>query len=109
MTIEQLEKLGVDTKEGLERCLGDEGFYLSLVPKALERTHYEQLEAAIRSGDLSAAFECAHAVKGIVGNLSLTPLYEEVNKLTDLLREGTDMDYTPYLEKIWEIRNKLAE
>ena len=53
------------------------------------------------------AFEAAHALKGVLGNLSLTPLYEPVQEITELLRNRTEMDYTPLLETILEQRKIL--
>lgn len=109
MTVAQLNELGAKTAEGLERCLNDEGFYLELVPSALEKKQYEELESKIKSKDLKGAFETAHALKGVLGNLALTPIYDVVSEMTELLRGGTDTDYSGYVSKMWEQRNKFAD
>ncbi|MBR5658308.1 MAG: Hpt domain-containing protein, partial [Lachnospiraceae bacterium] len=57
--------------------------------------------------DLKGAFEAAHALKGVLGNLSLTPLYEIVCEITELLRAQTDTDYLPYLARIAALRADL--
>ena len=108
LTIEQLEAFGANTGEGLERCLNNEEFYLGLIPPALDKSAYEELEKAIREKELKNAFEAAHALKGVLGNLALTPIYEPVSELTELLRGGADADYEELLKRIKEKRDALA-
>ena len=108
LTIENLREYGAAVDEGLERCLNDENFYLTLVPGALEESGYQKIEDAIKAGDLEMAFEACHALKGVLGNLALIPIYKPVSELTELLRAQTDTDYSSYLAKMWEERNRLA-
>ena len=100
ITIEKLEQWGADTKNGLARCLNNEDFYLKMVDMALNGDGFEKLGAALEKKDLKAAFEAAHALKGVMANLALTPLQEPVSQMTELLRAGTDMDYTPLYEEV---------
>lgn len=102
ITVKKLKELGCDTDKGLERCLGDEDFYLEFVPDALKKERYERLEALIKNKDLDAAFEAAHGLKGILANLSLDPVLEPVAEMTELLRARTDTDYSGLLTKMWE-------
>jgi hypothetical protein len=44
-----------------------------------------------------------------MANLALTPITEPVSEMTELLRSGTDTDYTPYVEKIREKRGELIQ
>ncbi len=94
LTVQALSDLGANTREGLGRCLNNETFYLRLVNMALDDGGYDKLENALNARDTHAAFEAAHALKGVLGNLSLTPLYAPVSELTELLRqektEGTE-------------------
>ena len=108
LTIEQLESFGANTKEGLERCLNDEGFYLGLIPSALDKSGYDGLEKALKEKNLDDAFEAAHALKGVLGNLALTPIYEPMSEIPELLRAKTDTDYEPLLKKVYEKRDELA-
>ena len=52
------------------------------------------LEQQIGKGDLGAAFETAHALKGMYANLSLSPLTKPVSEITELLRSRTETDYS---------------
>lgn len=108
VTIDILNQFGADTKEGLARCLDDEEFYLELIPEALTRDRYEDIEKYLNEKNLPAAFEAAHALKGVVGNLALTPIYEPISEMTELLRAGTDTDYAPFIEKVLAERDRLA-
>ena len=93
ITVDALRTFGANTEEGLGRCLNNETFYLRLVGMALDDANFAKLEDAAGRGDKNAAFEAAHALKGVLGNLGLTPLYEPASELTELLRSGEDADY----------------
>ena len=86
LTIEKLRAYGADVKEGLGRCMNNEAFYLRLVNMAAGDGGFARLRDALEKGDRKAGFEAAHALKGMLGNLSLTPLSEPVSQLTELLR-----------------------
>ena len=71
------------------------------------------LEKALSAGDIKAAFEAAHALKGAVGNLSLTPLYDPINEITELLRSASGPvdtgDLLPRIQKAYQELKALAE
>ena len=86
MTLDALRAYGANTGEGLSRCMNNEPFYLRMVNMALADHNFDALSAAINTGNLTAAFEAAHALKGSIGNVSLTPIYKPLCELTELLR-----------------------
>ncbi len=109
LTIESLKEFGADTEEGLQRCMGNEGLYLRLVGIILKDPGFENLKNAVEARDLTAGFEAAHALKGALGNLSLTPVYDPVCEITELLRAKTDTDYMPLLTAILAGRDRLRD
>ncbi len=109
VTIDVLNEFGANTAEGLERCLQDEEFYLGLVPTALDEESYEMLDSALKGHDLDTAFEAAHALKGVLANLALTPIYEPASELTENLRARKEMDYGPLMQKVWDERKRLMD
>lgn len=109
ITVEKLKELGCNTEEGLGRCLNDESFYLGLVPGAFERKRYEELEDKIKKGDLLAAFDDAHALKGVLSNLSITPLLDVISRITEELREKKEMDYSGLISEMWEVFGRFEE
>ena len=107
LTVNTLRDFGANTAEGLGRCLNNEAFYLRLVNMALDDAGFTKLAAALERGDKKEAFEAAHSLKGVLGNLALTPLYEQVSEMTELLRAGKDADYPAYLAGILAKREEL--
>ena len=108
LTIEALKQFGADTNDGLSRCMGNEAFYFKLIGKTVDDKNFAALEEAIASKNYDTAFEIAHSMKGVLGNLALTPIYTPVCEMTELLRNRTDADYAPFLKTIAEKRAELA-
>ena len=100
LTIDALKELGADIVNGVARCAGDEGFYLKMVAMSLGDDSFEKLKEAVESGSLDEAFERAHALKGVLGNVGLTGLFEPIAEMTEELRARKDIDYSGYLAKI---------
>ena len=107
LTIETLKELGADTDSGVARCVNDESFYLKMVNLALQDGNFDKLKESIDGGDLDAAFECAHALKGAMGNVSLTPLFDPLSEITEELRARNDIDYSGYLDTIFSELDKF--
>ncbi len=107
ITIEQLNGFGADTREGLARCCGSEALYLRLVKAAANEKSFDRLTLAAGEGNYREAFEAAHALKGVLGNLSLTPLYDKVCEITELLRAEEKTDCAPLLAEINSLRDEL--
>ena len=107
LTIEKLNAFGANTAEGLGRCLNNEAFYLRLTEKSLDEAAYEKLRDAVAAGDVDAAFEAAHALKGVLSNLSLTPIASVTSELTELLRARKEADYAAYADRILALRDEL--
>ncbi len=108
LTIEKLKELGANTDEGLTRCMNNEQFYFRLIGKAMSDNSFEKLKTAVETGDLDTAFELAHALKGVTGNLALTQLYNPISEMTELLRDRTQTDYSAYLDTIIDRKEALV-
>ncbi len=100
LTIDALKELGANTDEGLKRCLNNEEFYLRLVKMSIEDKTFLELKDALERNDLDDAFERAHALKGVLGNVSLTNILEPVKEITEDLRSRTEKDYTDQMNTI---------
>lgn len=107
LTIDGLREFGADVDEGLKRCVNNEEFYLRMVEKAMDDPTVEELFSSIEGKDLDTAFEKAHALKGVWGNLALKPLYDPVAEMVELLRSGKDVDYSGFVELIREKKSEL--
>ncbi len=107
LTIEKLKELGVNTEEGVQRCVNDEGFYLRMMEMALRDNNCEKLQAALDEKDLERGFELAHAMKGVLGSLAITKLFDTISEMTEELRSRNDIDYSGYMAVINEEFSKL--
>ncbi len=107
MTLDDLTSYGANVHEGLTRCMNNEGFYLSLVESIKDEEGFDKLSDAIAANDLGAAFDIAHSLKGILANLALTPLYEPVYEITELLRSKEAADYPALVEDILRKRDEF--
>lgn len=107
ITVESLKAFGANTEEGLSRCLNNEAFYLKMVNMGIGDERFEKLGPLCAEKNYADAFEVAHALKGVIGSLALTPLYDAIHEITELLRARTETDYGPLCAEIAQKRAKL--
>lgn len=113
ITLDSLKNYGADVATGMARCMNNEAFYLRLVNMELKDGNFAKLQDALAAGDVHAAFEAAHALKGATGNLALSPIYDPVAKLTELLRSADAPvdtgDLLPQVVNAYEALKAMAE
>ena len=107
LTIAKLHELGVDTAEGLNRCMNMEAFYFKMIKMGLANEYFDTLGEKLAQNDLPAAFEAAHALKGVIGNLAIAPIYKPLAEITELLRAKQEADYVSLYAPVKEFRDKL--
>lgn len=105
--IESLAAWGCDTKRALERMIDDEEFYMDCLNQFLEDRELEQLEQSLKEQNVKMAFEHAHALKGVLANLGLTPMYQLEVEIVEPLRAGNLEDFTEKIEELKRMREKL--
>ena len=100
---------GGDNSTAMGRFFGNEGMYLRFLDMFFQDESFQQLENALDAGDLKDAFAAAHTLKGVAGNMGLTPFYEAVCVIVERLRtEEPRKDY-PVLCKAIEAEFYRAE
>ncbi len=107
MTKEDLISYGADFEKGMQLCMNNEAFYFKMIQKCLANEKFKTLGEKLTAKDLKAAFEDAHALKGVTGNLALTPLYNAIEQIVEPLRKGEEADYSSLYKKIEEEKAKL--
>ena len=107
MTLDSLRSFGANVDEGLERCMGMEDFYIEMIELGISDDHFDALGPLLEAGNLDDAFETVHALKGVIGNLALTPLYATIDELTEHLRAREEMDYMPLYNKLISQRDEV--
>ena len=107
LTIDKLREWGANVDEGLTRCMNNEAFYLRMVGMIEADGNYDKLGQSLAAGDLQAAFEAAHALKGGLGNLSLTPMFTPASALCEALRGRTGEDYSAMYGELTKARDEF--
>ena len=84
---QRLEESGIDVADALTRFMDNEALMLKFLLRFPEDKNFPLLKQAMDSGDAAQAFEAAHTLKGVAGNLAMTELFQQVSLLTDNLPE----------------------
>lgn len=114
---EIFETYGADYKTTMTRFLGNEALYLKFLDMLFKDDNYDKLGAALKAENYEEAFNAAHTLKGVVGNMGLTPFFNAVCDIVEPLRQGKrETDYmalykilqTEY-EKAYKFRDRLNE
>lgn len=89
-----LTACGGDYEGTMRRMMGNERLFYRLLPKVFQDENYRKLEDALTLGDLGAAFDAAHTLKGVSGNLGLASLYNAICEIIEpLRRKDSKADY----------------
>ena len=107
--LKKLEDWGCDIAGAMERVVDDEELYVTCLEIFLTDENFEALGTAIAEKNLDAAFEYAHALKGVAANLGLTPVYAPVSELVEILRKQADGDLAGMYQAVMAAKAKLAE
>lgn len=86
MNRDDLIALGIDYDDGLNRFVGNKDLYEKFLLSFKDDPSYTQMITAINAQDTDTAFNAAHTLKGLCGNLSMTELYNAVCVLVEELR-----------------------
>jgi len=108
--IEELNTLGVDTGEGLDRVMGDKDLYTMMLGMFVDavKTNAFTLDE-FDGSDLDELIRKVHTLKGTTGNLSLTPLYNGYNEALVLLRAGQPAQAKARLEQALPAQEKILD
>ena len=107
--IEKLRIWGCDIEDAMKRVLGDDGFYRTCLEIFTGDESFEKLDASMDNQYYKEAFEAAHTLKGVSGNLGLTPLYEALCLLVEALRAGRFSDADKYYVQVRLARDTFLQ
>lgn len=105
--IDELEALGVNTQEGLGRMMNKAALYEKLLGKYPAAARSSEVMPFFEAQDHEGALAAAHTLKGVTGNLSLTPLYKGYTDIVSLLRENKPEEARKILEEILPIEAEI--
>lgn len=106
--LDELNKLGVDTEDGISRFMGNEGLYKRMLVSFAEMIRKSQVTADFDDADCDKEIEKIHALKGAAGNLSVEPLYNAYTEIVRLLRAGNITEAKSAIAKVLPLQHKIT-
>ena len=108
--LNELESLGVNVKEGMERVMDDKDLYtmmLDMFVTAIETTPIQPED--FDGGTLDDLIGKIHTLKGTTGNLSIQPLFTRYTQSLTLLREGKPAEAKAAYLELLPIQEQILE
>lgn len=81
-----LLSVGINYEDGVKRFSGYEEIYEKYLQRLIANTDFLHISIAMGQEKYTEAFEYAHALKGLLGNLSIERLYETISTFIEYLR-----------------------
>lgn len=107
---EELEKMGVNVTEGVDRVMGDEDLYEMMLGIFVDTVAENRISLQdFEANDLEDLISRVHMMKGMTGNLSLTPLFDGYMDALSLLRDNKPKEARAAMEKILPTQQKIIE
>ena len=108
--MEELKDMGVDVAEGLDRVMGDESLYEMMVGMFVDSVRDNPVSLDdFDSGDLEDLIKRVHMLKGVTGNLAMTPLFNGYTETLVLLRDNKAVEAKKRFEQVLPIQTKVIE
>ena len=104
----KLKESECDVEGALARFLDDEDLYVQFYGELLKDEAFNNLGVAIEESRFYEAFEFAHTLKGIIGNMGLTPMFNVVCDIVEPLRINTDDGVKENYEKLLTLREQFS-
>lgn len=108
MTDENYREIGLDIESARQRFLGNRELFERFLFRFPEEQNYAKIIEAVKAGEIKEAFNAAHTLKGVCGNLSLSKLYEKVSEVTEILR-SEQMPKEEALEELEKVYQETLE
>lgn len=83
-----LAAYGIDHADAMARMLNNDALFKQLAQHYRNDTNFEALRADMEVGDFETAYNHAHTLKGVSGNLSFGQLHRLAAQVCDALSNG---------------------
>ncbi len=107
--LDELNRLGVDTGDGLFRFMNNETLYKRMLTAFAEMVRETKITTAFDDDACEKEIATFHALKGAAGNLSITPLYQAYTEIVRLLRAGNAEEAKAVITKTLPVQEKIIE
>lgn len=98
------ESIGGNYSKALETMMFD-GFIIKMLNKFLQSTTYNDLLEASKPLDIPHIFNVTHMLKGVAGNLALTPLQQKAAQVCEMTREASETNTENISKDVDELIN----
>lgn len=105
--ITELQELGADVDDAMRRFMNNAALYERMLGKLPATVKDKNVMEFIEAGNIETAIENAHTLKGVMGNLSVTPLYKAYTEITNLLRENKPDEARSILEECLPVQEQV--
>ncbi|MGN0350083.1 MAG: Hpt domain-containing protein [Roseburia sp.] len=106
---DRLRDWGCDIDGAMARFLNDEELYVECLHTVIDDEAFTKLEEALNNREIDQAFHWAHTLKGVLANMGLTPIYDVVAKIVEILRAGSDENTLTLYREMMADRAKLQD
>ena len=108
--LQELEGLGVDVKEGLDRVMGDESLYVMMCGMFVSSVQSAPISLEeFDGGSLDGLIGKIHSLKGTTGNLSMEPLFTRYEKALTLLRANKPAEAKAVYQELLPIQDDILQ
>ena len=102
----------IDTKgdynDALRRMMND-ALITRMINKFMSGDAIDSVISSYESKDYRALFSSAHTLKGVAGNLSLTPLFEIASSITEATRNQDGVNLDKEIAELKEVYASIKE
>lgn len=106
---ENLKDLDVNIEEGLDRFMGNASLYKRMIGKFVTMMESTSIQSDFDSKNYTQIMEKAHSIKGVAGNLSISPLYKAYSDIVTLLRNNQPEKAKEVFDEILPIQTKILD
>lgn len=105
--ISELQELGANVDDAMQRFMNNAALYERMLKKLPAVVEDKPVMEFIEAGNIETSIENAHTLKGVLGNLSITPLYKSYTDIVDLLRGNEPEKAKSILEECLPVQEKV--
>lgn len=100
--IEELKKHGIDIERGIKRFSGKRALYIKYLKEFIKDENMQEIKSCMEAEDYQLVQKKVHALKGIVGNLSIDVLYDNSCQMMEALKQEN-------IEKAKELFQQMSQ
>lgn len=108
--IEELKSLGVDVDDGLERVMGDADLYEMMLGMFIDSVNSSAVtQEDFKESTQAEVTEKIHMLKGVTGNLAITPLFISYTEVLGLLRSNKIEEAKAHYLELLPVQEKVLD